>query len=178
METDNPITIKVRDQFEAHPSSVLQQLNDRGTMGYAIEAMDYGYYIFADYISPRTLELLRPMRGDIVYGPIVAGLTRSWYLTDEFNGFLLVASQFGFMKYWLLEITYRQLNPTVLRLMMASNSHRDTPEDDEAQSLKIDRMAGIFYFLAIGWAAAGIVLWENYCMLIICGSFVSYWTGE
>lgn len=155
MDTDNPITMKVRDQFVALPRNVLEDMNGSGTLGYAIEALDYGYYVFNDYIAPHTMELLRPMKGDIIYGPIVGGMQRCWYLTEEFNGFLLLAAQFGFQKYWLLEITYRQLNPSVQRLMMASKSHPNDPET--AEPLKIGRMAGIFYLLVIGLTAAFIV---------------------
>lgn len=154
LDTNNPITMTVRDNFEVHPKERLAELSTQGTFGFAIEHLDYGYFAFGDYLTPKSLQMLRPMREDIMYGPIVAGFVRSWYLKDEFDELLMRISQSGIQSYWLLDITYRQLDPLVQRTMKLSNhahgAERMGSGDGNAAPLKIDRMVGMFYMLAFG----------------------------
>lgn len=155
LDTDNPDLMTVRDHFEVLPRDTLEELNTRGTLGYAIERLDYGYFAFGDYIAGHTLEKMRVMRGNIIDGHLTACLVRSWYLKDEFDQFILTIAQSGIQSYWLLDVTYRQLDPSVQMGLKLGSDHQ--MDEAVAEELRLDRMVGIFYMLALGLAIASVV---------------------
>lgn len=152
-DSDNPVMMTVRDNFEVNSRETLERLNGGATLGYAIEHLDYGYFAFGEYIAPQTLEKMRPMRENIFYEGVTAATVRSWYLKDDFDGFIMRVAQSGIQSYWLMDITYRQLDPAVQRILKVSSRSRSSDEigsSGSAKPLRIDRLSGIFYLWAIG----------------------------
>lgn len=147
----------IRDNFDVLTAEELEDLNTKGTMGYAIERVEYGHIVFGEYVSTRTLEIMRPMRHNIVNGTVVAAMTRSWYLKDELDEFILRIDQSGIQRYWLLDIVYRQLDYSVQLAWKLSNSEDAVKTKAGATQLRIDRMVGIFYMLAFGLALALLI---------------------
>lgn len=155
MDTDNPDLMIVRDNFEVLPHERLRELNATGAIGVAVERLDYGYYGFKDYVTPKTMEKMRVMRENIFYGPCIAALVRSWYLKDEFNDFVMRVDEVGLQRYWMMDVTFRQLDPTVQFHLKMSLVHQfDEPQPEE---LRLNRMIGIFYMLIFGLILAMVV---------------------
>lgn len=149
----------VRDNFEVRTRDAMEAVNYDGNFGYALEQFDYGFFAFADYIAPRTLEKMRLMRNAIIYGQDAAAIVRSWYMKDEFDNMILRVVESGIQSYWLLDVTFRQLDPAVQMAMKASNMHH--LDEADAEPLRIDRMVGIFYLLAFGLTMAfGVFILE------------------
>lgn len=164
MDTEDPVLQTVRENFEVLSQDTLEKLNRQGTMGYAIERLDFGYFAFGEYISAHTLQVMRPMRQNIINGSVVAAIVRSWYLKDEFDEFILRIQQSGIQNYWLLDVTYRQESPSVqmaLKVAMARTDGEKKAAD--AEPLRLDRMVGIFYMLAFGLALGTVVFMAELC---------------
>lgn len=148
LETDNPVTMAVRDQFEVNSGEEMREMGLKASKVIAMEHLDYGYYAFGNFVSLRTLEKMRPMRGNLIYGPIAAPIMRSWFLKDEFDEFVMRVGQSGIQSYWLLDTTYRLMDSSVQVALKLSNHHSD--EREGADPLQIDRMIGIFYMWIFG----------------------------
>lgn len=166
----------LRDNFDVHTAEELEELNTKATVGYAIERVEYGHIVFGEYVSTRTLELMRPMRHNIVNGTVVAALSRSWYLKDEFDEFILRIGQSGMQRYWLLDIVYRQLDFSVQLAWKVSNLRDADKTDAGAAQLRIDRMVGIFYMLAFGLALGLLIFIVElfHCKYAGVGQFTSH----
>lgn len=134
--------------FEVHDTEKLEKLGLTGKIGLAIEVMDYGYYGFNIYITPPVMAQLRLMKQAFITGPISAALTRSWYMTDEFNDYILRVAQSGVQSYWLLDNTNRLLDASVQMAMKLSNAQN--ADEEMAEPLTLDRIAGIFYTFILG----------------------------
>lgn len=141
----------VRDNFEVNTAERLEELGHQGVLGLAIEHLDYGYFGYAAYISKQTLKKLRPMRRDLMKGFVAAPTIRSWFLKDEFDEFVMRVAQSGIQSYWLMEVTYRNLDPSVqIALKLSKHHSSDDMDEGGAEPLTIDRMVGMFYMYGFG----------------------------
>lgn len=156
MGTDEPIMMKLVDNFEVHPMAKLPDVGRLGTVGLVIEHLDYQFFGYNAYVTPETMQKMRPMRGDVMYGPVAAATARNWYLKDELDEFILRVAQSGIQNYWLLDSTYRLLDPSVQMAMKLSHGH-NADDSGHAEPLKIQRFVGIFYTYALGLILAVVV---------------------
>lgn len=83
-------------------------------------------------------------------GFVAAPTIRSWFLKDEFDEFVMRVAQSGIQSYWLMDITYRTMDPSVQLALKLSNPYSDYLDEEGAEPLKIDRMIGIFYMYIFG----------------------------
>lgn len=150
VDSMDPTLVTVRENYRVLSRETLEVLSTKGTMAFAIEHLDYNYFVYGDFITIQTMNLMRPMRGNIFADRIVSATVRCWYLKDELDEYMMRVVQAGLPSFWLLDVAYRLQNPSVQIAMKVANNQHGQDSEDTAEPLRIERMTGIFYLWVLG----------------------------